>query len=352
MRDDLAICDGRARPSYSCPSNTIYSAVVGETMAELVAVPAALAADQADQRYADALQIAVAACAADTAGQTCYICMDGAADEGLVRGCSCRGENGFAHVSCLARQAQVAVERRSGPSILRWYICGLCEQRHHGVVACALGWACWKTYVGRPEGDQARGMAMRVLGNGLVDAKQNADALSVEEAILSMLRRVGAPEEAILSSQGNLASIYLQVGRDEEALQIQRDVYYGYLKLKGEEHEETIRAAYNYANALLASQRYGEVKSLMRKLMPMTRRVLGESNDVTLGIRALYGLALRMDKDATLDDLREAVTTFEELEQTTRRVLGGTHPFVEDIGISLRNARAALAARETPPGSA
>ena len=89
-------------------------------MAELVAaVPALLAADQAEQRYNEALQTAVAACAADTAGQTCFICMDGDDEEGLVRGCACRGATGVAHVSCLARQAQVAVERRSGPSILR-----------------------------------------------------------------------------------------------------------------------------------------------------------------------------------------------------------------------------------------
>ena len=89
-------------------------------MAELVAAePLLLRADQAEPRYNQALQAAVAACAADTAGQTCYICMDGTAEDGLVRGCACRGAAGVAHVSCLARQAQVAVERRSGPSILR-----------------------------------------------------------------------------------------------------------------------------------------------------------------------------------------------------------------------------------------
>ena len=27
----------------------------------------------------------------------------------------------------------------------------LCEQEYHGVVRCALGWACWKTYLGRSE---------------------------------------------------------------------------------------------------------------------------------------------------------------------------------------------------------
>ncbi len=25
----------------------------------------------------------------------------------------------------------------------RWHTCSLCEQRHHDVVACALGWACY-----------------------------------------------------------------------------------------------------------------------------------------------------------------------------------------------------------------
>ena len=34
-------------------------------------------------------------------------------------------------------------------------------------------------------------------------------------------------------------------------------------------------------------------------------------------------MALYMDPSATLDDLREAVTTLEEMERTARRVLGG-----------------------------
>ena len=51
---------------------------------------------------------------------------------------------------------------------------------------------------------------------------------------------------------------------------------------------------------------------------------------------------------ATPEDLREAVTTLEELERTTRRVFGGSHPLTVDIEVSLRDARAALRARETP----
>ena len=86
--------------------------------------------------------------------------------------------------------------------------CSLCEQDYHGVVRCALGWACWKTYLGRPETDQIRGMAMGVLGSGLSAAKHHADALTVKEAELSMERRLGASENSMLVTQGNLAITY------------------------------------------------------------------------------------------------------------------------------------------------
>ena len=59
-----------------------------------------------------------------------------------------------------------------------------------------------------------------------------------------------------------------------------------------------------------------------------------------------YARTLYLDDGATLDNLREAVTTLEETERTARRVLGGAHPVVASIENSLRNARALLAARE------
>ena len=52
------------------------------------------------------------------------------------------------------------------------------------------------------------------------------------------------------------------------------------------------------------------------------------------------------DGAATLDDLREVVTTLEETERTARRVLGGAHPLTEGIGDFLRHARKELRARE------
>ena len=58
------------------------------------------------------------------------------------------------------------------------------------------------------------------------------------------------------------------------------------------------------------------------------------------------------DPGATLDDLREAVTTLEETARIARRVLGGAHPTAVGIEHRLREARAALRARETPPTDA
>ena len=66
-------------------------------------------------------------------------------------------------------------------------------------------------------------------------------------------------------------------------------------------------------------------------------------------MRKNYMEALYKDPDATLREIRKAVATLEETERTARRVFGDAHPDVEEIEKSLRNARAALRAREAPP---
>ena len=185
---------------------------------------------------------------------------------------------------------------------------------------------------------------MTQLGNGLHDTKHFEDALTVQEAELSMKRRLGAPDESILTVQGNLANTYEKLKRYEEALRMLQDVYSGRLELNGKEYEETLRAANNYASTLNVLKRFEEAKALLRKTIPVARRVLGEGHRLTLKMRKNYAKALFRDPGATLDDLREALTTLEDTKRTARRVLGGAHPLTVDIEESLR--RAALAARE------
>ena len=116
----------------------------------------------------------------------------------------------------------------------------------------------------RPETDYTRRNAINVLGNGLYEANHYEDALSVKEAELSTERRLGAPEQAILVTQSNLAPTYLALGRLEEALRMQRDVYSGYLKHYGNEHRETCLIAENYALTLMDLGRFKEAKRVLR----------------------------------------------------------------------------------------
>ena len=116
-------------------------------------------------------------------------------------------------------------------------------------------------------------------------------------------------------------------------------------------------AASNYVLTLKDLRRFEEVKSLLRKTIPVARRVLGEGHDTTLRMKWDYADVLCEDPAATLDDLNEAVTTIEETAQTARRVLGGAHPDTAGIERRLLKARAALRARggdveAMPPGDA
>ncbi len=94
-------------------------------------------------------------------------------------------------------------------------------------------------------------------------------------------------------------------------------------------------------------KRFEEIKALLRKTMPVARRVLGESNELTLQMRWIYARTLYEPDVATLGDIREAVSTLEDAGRIARRVLGSAHPKAAGIEGELEDARAALRARET-----
>jgi len=186
---------------------------------------------------------------------------------------------------------------------------------------------------------------MNQLGNGLYMASHHEDALSVMEAELSMVRRLGASELNIVATQSNIANTYDALGRFEEALSMRQDTYSGWLKLKGDAHEQTLREATSCAITLSKLQRYAEAKALLLKTIPVARRVLGDSHDFMLRMRLVYAQSLYKDDGATLDDLHEAVMRLEDTDRTARRVFGGAHPLTLMTESTLRDARAVLAAR-------
>ena len=118
------------------------------------------------------------------------------------------------------------------------------------------------------------------------------------------------------------------------------------MKLNGEEHESTLIAANNYAATLKKLQHFKDVKALLREIISVAQRVLGESDQLTIRLRWNYAESLYKADGAALGDFREASAMFEDMASTAQRIFGGAHPLVVDIGNELRNARAALAARE------
>ena len=310
----------------------------------------------ADKKYKEAVAVAVEDCATDTKNQTCYICMEGAerrhtANEGLVRMCACRGTSGFAHLSCLVRQAQILVEEHEeknlGPEQMserwaRWYSCGLCEQRYHSAVWCAMGWACWKTYLGRPETDQVRCSAIHNLSNGLQHARKWEDALEVTKALSAIHERIGAPKGVYLANLGSMALILDDLRRPDEAIKLYEDIYAQKLSLFESSDIEVIITAYNLSRALGHSGRYREQKRLMNSTIPKARKSLGDDHELTLSCRQNYAASLLYAENmspASQCDLREATKILEDVQKRCRRVLGANHRVTLAVQGDLNYAR-------------
>ena len=293
---------------------------------------------------------AVEGCAAATEGQACYICMDDGSEEGLVRGCSCRGGSGFAHISCLARQANIqfgqhlAAAQNSDDTrnvFLRWIDCRLCEQPFHGLVALAMARACVSTYASRSPGDGVRASAMSALMTHL----PAEEAVTYREQLVSDLQRHGANEASLIEAKSNLGRAYAGAGRHDDALAIWREIHAMNVALRGPEHEETLYSAGNLAHSLVATGHHDEAKTLLRdKVLPTARRVLPPENDVIVSGDSILARAIYQADDASVEDLREAVALLEAVCTTSRRVYGAEHPQVAICESRLDAAQAKLAA--------
>ena len=73
-------------------------------------------------------------------GASCFICLEEGSDESgnpLVRDCSCRGDAGFAHLSCLVKYAErkstlAANDPTPATFVVRWRDCPNCTQSYKG----------------------------------------------------------------------------------------------------------------------------------------------------------------------------------------------------------------------------
>ena len=298
----------------------------------------------ADTKFKEAVTVAAEACKEDAKGQKCYICGDD--KEGLVRMCACRGTAGFAHVSCLAEQAKILMDEAEENNLIqkcserwhRWHTCSLCEQDYHGVVRCALGWACWKAYVGRPiDTDRSRGLSLSLLASGLGGVGRHRERLDVLEVQMDLVRRLGASDAMCSEITTNLANCYAELGRHAEALELRQRVYdMDVARFDGLTSKDTFISALNLATSLHFSGRGADAIKLLRKTVPEATRVIGPGSELTIMICAtLAGYLARIGQ---LEELEEAVDLLEQTVGTAQRALGREHPTTRGIQSNLANA--------------
>ena len=217
-------------------------------------------------------------------------------------------------------------------------MCGLCEQQHHGVVRCALGWACWKTYAGRPEEDDVWSLAMSALGSALASNNKFDEGLVVYEALLAVEQREPGMNTRIPDVQGALASIYGRLGDTERALEMHRAVFSAKLKHPSKNIKGFVVTIQNLADSLMELGRFAEARDFLKSQIsilqqfpskyPEMKSLMGSDSEYMLILRETYTRTLfeRRDPAPTNDDLREAIVILEDLVRRTRRVFGAGHP--------------------------
>ena len=132
-------------------------------------------------------------------------------------------------------------------------------------------------------------------------AERHEEALTVEEARLSMLRRLGGSDYSILVAQGNLANTYENLGQRERALALRREVYTKRRVLQPE-HRDTLLDTINLASSLIDDGHFAEARKLINETLPIARRVCGDAHDLTLGHRYMLPRSIVLNPDATQEN--------------------------------------------------
>lgn len=187
-------------------------------------------------------------------------------------------------------------------------------------------------------------MATSLLAYGLDEGDCLEDAVDVYKIELATNIRLGAPEEDMLATKSNLAVCYTRLGRSDEVLSLRRENY-------AKRHvfttpEAPFIAANNLAITLKETELYAEAKALLQNTIPDAQRTLGVEHSLTLNCRKIYAEVLCLNivnKDASREDVAEAVAIFVDVQRRVKRVFGDGHPGWVDLPQQFEGARKMLA---------
>ena len=241
----------------------------------------------------------------------------------------------------------------------KWTTCGLCKQDYHGVVCAALGWACWKAYVGLPEGDDMRCAALSTLSRSIHHIP-GMSVICIHQANLDSVRRFMSDddEDDLLRAQTHLAQAYENVGRTSEALALHREIYAKTKELVDEGEDlvdDLINTVSGLSSTLMEAGRFREARTLLHEHLTVASDSLGVDHVETLYIHLYYADSLiyedddhgeETDDEQDRKDFLEAERIAADVLCRAERIYGSHHPgtiYARDI---LKDAREELAAQE------
>ena len=358
----------------------------------------------ADQKYDEAVAEAVEACAEYVPeGATCYICTEAVVQrtgEGLVEGfCACgdrdgvdAGSMGIAHVSCLVRQAELAMDDEMSRSwastqdrFRLWESCRLCGKRYHGDVQRAMAWACWRAHLSKPADHFVRRAAMDMLAGSLAHHGLHQEALDIYGASLAIVHHHNPSlltdhpvvdfqlAQSCMAVQTNIANTLNLLGRQDEAISRHRRVLRGKElifregdwsgdftpKVRQNIAEDKLISMLNLCSTLIEREPTSgtmlrEARSLLRANMADAQRVFGPNSNYHENAflwRGNYARSIYFDEDASEDDLREADEVADAVYEAARRTFGEDHPLTqkfEELGYDTDDSESTVDAGAAP----
>ena len=130
---------------------------------------------------------------------------------------------------------------------------------------------------------------------------------------------------------------YHRIGRPEEALVIEREIY---------AKTRDMNTAINLSSSLMHLGKHSEARSFSAQRIKESKRKFGPDHNTTLMLQQIFAQAIYHDRDASLDDVTRAVDILESLLQKRRQVLGSAHRITADSQKDLDRARLVLAAHQ------
>ena len=156
------------------------------------------------------------------------------------------------------------------------------------------------------------------------------------------MRLYGDSEGNILVAQSNISSSYAELGRHEEALRIERDIYARRSALLGKNDEATLLSAVNLACSLVEDlEQFDEARAFLQDRIPEAIQALGKDADLALKLRRMYAQCLYENDGASREDVTAAIATLEDIDRRQTRIFGAAHP--QTVCTRYHSERAVLA---------